>query len=269
MPRQTPPPLQHLLVPKHGPDTEMSQSEQPSRLSLGAGLLGAPAAEGYGVPNGEVPGPWVTAQLDPAQLLAVFQACRAGRDLVLQTAPRAHLTLRIRPDSPRLITQLRAAARALETRGLQPVKLTLEFQYKGSKRRCEMARQQVAAFLQTAGSRITELELQTRGYEIEPGFLDSLVSESASALSNVHSLKIGADAISVVPLAPLLPNLTTIKYSQLPDYLEEHQSFTASAAARALQVSRSTHAHTHTHTHARTHTHTHTHRHDSIVLFVW
>ncbi len=229
----------------------MSQSEQAPRISLGAAILQCQPAEGHSVPSGEVPGAWLLdllAQLGPAQLLAVLQTCRAGRDLALQIAPCAHLTLRITPDLlPSPARQLSVASQALQTRGLQPVKLTIDFQYGGSTRQCQAARQQLVRFLQTAGSSITDLELHCATYTgLDPEqrsstqFFSSFLSESASGLSRVRRLEMGVGWISIVPPAPHLPSLTSLHITGIflaGTHRQFKEQFGASVSARLLQLS--------------------------------
>lgn len=114
-------------------------------VSLGAALLGAQAADGYAAPSTQIPDLFLAqlvSQHGDRQLFAnLFATCRAGRDIVLRTAPQFKLTLAI---SNRRFGRGRklAVKHALRTRGQLPTRLTLRYargpcvDQRGACRRC-------------------------------------------------------------------------------------------------------------------------------------
>ncbi len=104
-----------------------------SKFSLAAALFGWPAAPGHSAPSQEVPDAWLLlfgkqhATTDPAVLSGIFTACPAGRDWVLESAPKVTLSIDTTDDRfPTVWLQRCSKLReALTRRGSRPVHLAV------------------------------------------------------------------------------------------------------------------------------------------------
>ncbi len=104
-----------------------------SEFSLAAALWGWPPAPGHAAPDQQAPDAWVLhfrehhAASDPAVLSGLFTACPAGRDWVLDAAPKLTLTLDTTAEQTPAQWQRRIStlAETLSARRSRPVRLAV------------------------------------------------------------------------------------------------------------------------------------------------
>ncbi len=104
-----------------------------SEFSLAAALWGWPPAPGHAAPDQQAPDAWVLhfrehhAASDPAVLSGLLTACPAGRDWVLEAAPRVTLTLDTTAEQTHAQWQHRMStlSSALGARGSRPLRLNI------------------------------------------------------------------------------------------------------------------------------------------------
>ncbi len=157
-----------------------------------------------------------TQHANGAARLAVFTTCRAGRDGVLSTAPRARLTLlltaqRLKDGSWQ--RQLTAAQQALTKRGRLRTALTVKCGQ--GKAVCSSGAQNLAAFLKAAGKHINELRLECTG-NTKPIQYKTLLQAMSDGLGSITSLDLQGCAC-VIPSPTKLPSLTSIVMTSIPN----------------------------------------------------
>ncbi len=211
------------------------------KLSFGASVLGALPADDCAEPSQYVPDSWrallVAKHLDGAARRGVLRSCRAGQQLVLQTAPAATLQLNtvthqewsfekgnswlsvslsdyefVTDLQPQRVRQLSALRDALRVRCTQPTALTILCnEYDSVPGTPHTIEHLPDALLAAAGYVITHISLVSpqHSYMTQKDTIESFLATAAPHLPNLRSLDF-TRCVCVLPPPQHLPSLRRV-----------------------------------------------------------
>lgn len=204
-------------------------AQVPKTLSFGSAMLGAPAADHCYAPSQGLPDAWLLCftehHADAAVLGGLSGTCRGGRDLAVQAARKAALTLtcaNLEPDAA-WDRRLVRARHALSVRGKRPTSVRVVHQGGGGYYDTEFRVHRMPSqerlmsmldLLHGVGQGVTELGIDVSEYTDHAGFLREL----ALACPNVASLQLGFSSLPTLPPASQWPGLVVLRL--VGDFME-------------------------------------------------